>query len=270
MAESQPFYSYSSYLKQRYGRGVYRVGVDAGFSCPHGAEGGCSYCDAQGARAVYLRNDRNPSLAGKELSERRLFVERQIAEGVAFLRRRYQAEEFILYFQANTNTNAPMEELKTLYDHALSLAPFRELAVSTRPDCLGQEVVELLASYRRPDRDVWVELGLQSGNEETLIRINRGHDAHIFKEAFRRLADAGVFVAVHLILGLPGEGLAELDRTLDLIGELKPRGIKLHNLHIPRGTALFEEYLRGEVVAPSLERHRDLLIHALERIPPKL
>ena len=269
MNRDQPFYNYSAYLKERYGRGVYRVGVDAGFSCPHRAAGGCSYCDAAGARAVYLRNDRNPSLEGRDLTERRRFVEKQVREGMEFLTRRYEAEEFILYFQANTNTNAPVEELKTLYDHALSLGSFTEFIVSTRPDCLGKGVVELLASYRQPHRDVWVELGLQSGNDPTLDRIGRGHDVASFKHAFQRLREAGIKVAVHLILGLPGEGPDELDETLGLMAELRPEGIKLHNLHIPRETALFEEYLRGEITAPSMARHRELLIYALERIPPE-
>lgn len=264
-----PFLSYSKYLKSRYGHPIYRVGVDAGFSCPHRAKGGCSYCESHGARAVYLRNDENPSLIGRSLDERKQFIEKQIDGGLAFLRRRYEAEEYILYFQANTNTNAPISELKELYDHALSLGNFREFAVSTRPDCMDNEIVDLLSSYITDEREVWVELGLQSGNDKTLERIGRGHGVADFLQAYDRLSRVGIKIAVHLILGLPGEGIAELSRTLEIVSALKPDGVKFHNLHIPRGTELFEEYLRGEISSPSLDRHVELLVYSLERLPPE-
>jgi len=262
------FRSYSSYLKEKYGTPVYRVGVDAGFTCPHRAAGGCTYCDAHGARAVYLRNSRNPGLAGRNLQDRFRFIRKQVEEGMAFLRRRYDSREFILYFQANTNTFGTLEELKLVYDYALSLASFRQLVVSTRPDCLGPPVVDLLRSYRTPDREVWVELGLQSGNDTTLERLNRGHRVRDFREAHDRLTRAGVETIVHLILGLPGEGRGEKEKTVRLLQDVSPRGIKFHNLHIPAGTALYEEYLRGGVAVSSLNRHRDELIFFLERIPP--
>ena len=268
-AGRDPFFTYSSYLKQRWGKPVFRVGVDAGFSCPHASSGGCSYCDSQGGRAAWLRNSQHGDLKRVDDQEKLVSLGQQIDTGMEFLKRRYKAEGFILYFQANSNTFAPVNQLKRLYDFGLSRGPFCELAVSTRPDCLSPEQISLLGSYQNPERDVWVELGLQSGDDATLKRINRGHTREKFIDSFLKLREAGIKIIVHLILGLPGEGKRELGETLRLLRQLKPEGIKLHNLHIPRNTALFEEYLRGELTAPSSLRHLDLLIYALERINPE-
>ncbi|MBI9101199.1 MAG: TIGR01212 family radical SAM protein [Spirochaetales bacterium] len=263
----EPFYTYSSYIKKRWGKPVYRVGVDAGFSCPHAAGGGCSYCDSHGGRAAWLRNQNHSDLKGLGGSEILDSLGKQIDSGIEFLKRRYKAEGFILYFQANSNTYAPVEELREIYDFGLARGNFCELAVSTRPDCLSPEKVELLASYQTHDRDVWVELGLQTANDITLKRINRGHTRSEFIEGFRLLREQGIKIVVHLILGLPGEGVEELSETLALMRELKPEGIKLHNLHIPRNTPMYEEFLRGEITAPSSSRHLELLQFAIERIP---
>jgi hypothetical protein len=216
-----------------------------------------------------LRNSRNPGLEGRSLQDRFLYIRKQVEEGMAFLRRRYDSKEFILYFQAYTNTYGNLEELKRLYDYALSLAPFRQLVVSTRPDCLPPPVVDLLRSYQTPEREVWVELGLQSGNDESLIRLNRGHTVQDFRESHDRLTRAGIKTIVHLILGLPGEGREEKEKTARLLHDFNPRGVKFHNLHIPAGTLLYEEYLRGEVSVSSLNRHRDEIIFFLERISPE-
>jgi radical SAM protein (TIGR01212 family) len=233
--------SYSDYLKEKYSRGAYRVSVDAGFSCPHRGPDrdrpGCSYCDEWGSRAPYLGDETE--------------VRRQVQTGIRFLERRYGAELFLLYFQAFTNTFAPAGELKRLYDFALGLAPFKELIVSTRPDCVSEETADLLADYKRPDFDVWVELGLQSSIDRTLELINRGHGSGEFYAAYGRLKQRKIRVAVHLIFGLPGEGW----------------GIKIHNLHVPLGTKLLREVREGEVTVPTSRRHLDYTIMALERLP---
>jgi radical SAM protein (TIGR01212 family) len=262
------FYSHSDYLRARYGKAVYRVSVDAGFSCPNrGADrrrSGCLYCDAEGARAPYL----GPEAGLGDETERLQSVRRQIEGASRFLRRRYGAESFLLYFQAFTNTYAPVGELKRLYDAALELAPFRELIVSTRPDCIDAAKAQLLASYRERGLEVWVELGLQSACDATLERINRGHTVARFLEAYRLLRESGVKLAAHLIFGLPGEGLEEILRTVRFLAGLEPDGVKIHNLHIPAASPLAAEYLAGELAAPCAPRHLEYVVRALELLPP--
>ncbi len=255
----EPFRSYSEYLKGRYGKKVYRIGVDGGFSCPNRgparSQPGCLYCDVSGARAPYL--------------DRVEDVKEQIGRSLPFLEKRYGADEFILYFQAYTSTLAGVEALERLYTEALAQAPFRELVVSTRPDCLPEKTMDLLASYRREGRDVWVELGLQSAREDTLERISRGHGTAEFEAAFRGLRARGIKVAVHLILGLPGEDWAAMEQSVRYTAAFKPEGVKLHNLHIPPGAPLAEEYRRGELAVVSSERHLEYAVRALELLPPE-
>jgi uncharacterized protein len=252
-----PYRTYSRYLRERHGCTVYRVAVDAGFSCPNRPAGrkspGCAYCAEDGARAPYL--------AGREE------VRAQVEGAIAFLRSRYDARAFILYFQAFSNTNAPVEHLKAVYDDALGIAPFVGLNVATRPDCMDEGKADLLASYGERGLEVWVELGLQSAHDETLRRIGRGHTFADFLRAYHLLKERGVKVAVHLIFGLPGEGMAEIVQTADTLARLAPDGVKIHNLHIPLGTALGADFSRGELTAPSAPRHLEYIIAAIERLP---
>jgi len=269
----RPFLSYATYLKKKYGQAVYRVSVDAGFSCPNRGPDrsapGCLYCDERGSRAPYLGY--GETAAGwrvpGEGTDWRQDLRRQIDSGRKFLRSRYGADLYILYFQAFSGTYAPVDTLRRIYDFTLGCAPFRELAVSTRPDCIDPARAELLASYRQEDFDVWVELGLQSGNEESLRRINRGHTVEDFDRAFRICRSFDLKLTIHLIFGLPGEGIDEIRRTIDYIAGLKPEGVKIHNLHIPTGCPLYSEYLSGELSVPCAGRHLEYTIEALERLP---
>ncbi|MBN2351593.1 MAG: TIGR01212 family radical SAM protein [Spirochaetales bacterium] len=261
----EPYYSYKRYLSERYGTTVYRVSVDAGFSCPHrGADRsgpGCIFCGPEGARAPYLGD----SSAGDESGR----LEAQIRGALEFLKKRYGAREFILYFQAYSNTNAPAARLKELYDRGLSQADFRELVVSTRPDCVDREKADLLASYKNGRRDVWIELGLQSFHDRTLERINRGHTAADFRDAFALCRERGLKICVHLVFGLPGEGRPEIEATVRELAALGPDGVKIHNLHVIAGTPLAEEYARGLVKVPGAAEHLERVIGALELLGPK-
>ncbi len=281
------FYTYKQYLTSRYGRAVYRVSVDGGFSCPNrnpDGSGGCSYCDELGSVAVYQRTmeaDLARSSSGvkwieetslpvrhpSSLDLRKLKIKEQVEEGIKFLKRRYGAEYFILYFQAFTGTFGPVKELKELYDYGLSLADFKELVVATRPDCVSPAVADLLSSYRRDGFDVWVELGLQSSSDITLARINRGHTRARFEKAFFLLREKGIKITVHLIFGLPGENRREIMDSIDYIADIKPDGLKIHNLHVPVRTQMFDEYMMGELTVPSGFRHLSYTIEALERLP---
>jgi radical SAM protein (TIGR01212 family) len=254
----RPFNNYSRYLKQKYGCSVYRVAVDAGFSCPHRGirreKAGCTFCDQYGSRAPYLQEKTS--------------LREQITGTLAFLTERYQAKEFILYFQAFSNTNAPVEKLRSIYDEGLALAPFKELIVSTRPDCIDEEKAALLAAYQNKERDVWVELGLQSAHDTTLKLINRGHTAEDFVEAFKLLKKYRLKVTAHLIFGLPGEGMKEIVETVKFIAALKPDGLKIHNLHLLYNSELFSQYEQGEISIPCSKTHMEYVIKALALLPP--
>lgn len=254
------FFTYSEYLNKKYGKTVYRVGVDGGFSCPNKIDGrathGCSFCGSFGARSAYLGDTE------KVISE-------QITKSIGFLKRRYKAEEFILYFQAYSNTYSDVDNLKKIYDYGLSLGNFRELVVSTRPDCITDEICKLLKSYKNDDFDVWVELGLQSCNDLSLKRINRGHTYEQFMDAYQLLKRHGIKIVIHLIFGLPGENSSDILDSVKQISLLKPEGVKFHNLHIPTGTVMFEEYLRGELSFPSSSRHAEYVADAIEYLPPE-
>lgn len=259
MVKSERYYAYARYLKEKYRGKTYRIGVDAGFSCPNRGvdrgQSGCSFCDVGGSRSPYLGS----------LTD----IGEQIQKGLEFLRSRYGANRFILYFQAYTNTYAAAEQLHTLYSYGLSLADFKELIVSTRPDCIDPEIVEVLASFRSRVEEVWVELGLQSANEVTLRRIQRGHGRDVFERAFSLLRAQHLKVAVHLILGLPGEGWKEIQQTIQYVAAFRPDGIKIHNLHIPYKAPLLEEFLQGELSLPCAQRHLDYVVKVLELLPPE-
>jgi uncharacterized protein len=284
------FYSYSNYLKEKYGSSAYRVAVDAGFSCPNrnsDKSGGCTYCDELGAMAVYQRGQEADLAHGgystlieqldklplcqknikQNMKNRKIRIKEQIGNSINFLERRYNPEYLLLYFQAFSNTFAPVAELKEIYDYSLSLADFKELIVSTRPDCISKANIKLLTSYQQKGLDVWVELGLQTSNDISLKRINRGHSSIDFIKAFKLLKENGIKTTVHLIFGLPGEGYDEIMDSIDFIGQLKPEGVKIHNLHIPIGTEMFSEYLMGELNVPSGIRHFEYTIEAIERLP---
>ena len=266
--EEEGFTSYSGYLLRRYGKRVYRVAVDAGFSCPNrGANRnspGCIYCDDFGARAAYLLDEPGHSTFNPPK------VAEEIRKSIGFLRGRYGAEVFLLYLQAFSNTHAPPVRLKEIYDFCLSQGPFSGLIVSTRPDCVSKPVVELLSSYKERGLEVWVELGLQSSRDETLLRINRGHTVAQFLSAFNLLKEYQIPVAVHLIFGLPGEGWPEIRETILFLNSLNPEGVKIHNLTIPCKTPLGEEYLLGEIVPPGGRRHLENTIKALELLKKEI
>ncbi|MDA8427076.1 MAG: TIGR01212 family radical SAM protein [Treponema sp.] len=262
--EASRFNRHADRLRERHGERVWRVGVDGGFSCPHriagrGA-GGCTYCAPSAGAATYLGAGARENL------------DSQIERGLSFLRRRYAARAFFLYFQAYSSTNAPPERLRAVYEEGLAHgggALFRGLVVSTRPDCVDEEKAELLASFAAGGLEVWVELGLQSAHDRTLARIRRGHDFAAFERARRRLELPGLRTAAHLILGLPGESRSDMVASARAAAELGLEGVKFHDLQLARGSALAAEYLAGEI---SLWDRRSLpavVADCLEVLPPE-
>jgi radical SAM protein (TIGR01212 family) len=274
-------------LIDRHGGRVWRLGLDGGFGCPNRppaqgggqarSPGGCVYCAASASRAVYLAEGPGGGEAGggEPGSPAALAsLERQVGEGLAFLRRRYEARRFFPYFQAYSSTNAPPAALAASYDLALSAieraAPgsARGLVVSTRPDCVDEAVVSLLASYAARGLEVWVELGLQSGRDATLARLNRGHDVASFTRAALALGGAGLRVAAHLILGLPGEDREAMLEGPRLLARLGVAGVKFHDLQVARTAALAGDFLGGELVLLSPPSYLEALADAIELLPP--
>jgi uncharacterized protein len=252
--------AFSVYLKEKFGCKVYKVSIDAGFTCPNRdgklGTGGCIYCNNQG----FSPNTRRA----------RIPVSDQLEQGMALMRERYKAEKFVAYFQAFTNTYAPIEKLESLYREALQPADIVGLSVGTRPDCIDDAVIDLLAGLGR-DREVWIELGLQSAHDSTLQNISRKHDVAAFVDAVRRIKKhPQLKICGHIILGLPGETRDMMLDSADLLSDLGVHGVKIHLLHILKDTPLEEMYVRGEVRIFEFPEYINLVVEYLERLDPQM
>jgi radical SAM protein (TIGR01212 family) len=251
--------AFSAFLRERFGTRVFRVTVDAGFTCPNVdgtvAVGGCVYCDNRS----FSPNRRLP----------RTPIREQVRRGVAILENRYRADRFLAYFQAATNTYAPVQKLRRLYDEALDHPQIIGLAIGTRPDCVPEPVLELLQGYAR-DRYVLLELGLQTIHDRSLDWMNRGHHFDSFVDAVRRCQGRGLDLCAHVILGLPGESRDDMLATADALAALPVNGAKIHNLHVVRDTPLEAMYRAGKVRLFELAEYVEVVCDFLERLPPSL
>jgi uncharacterized protein len=259
MAPDLPYRDLNSYLKGRFGERVQKITLDAGLTCPNRdgrvGTGGCLYCNARGS--------------GTGAWGQGLGIAAQVEAGMARLARRYGAARFIAYFQSFSNTYAPTARLRELYDTALTRPEVAGLAIGTRPDCLADEVLDLLAGYAR-DRLVWLELGLQSAHDATLVRLNRGHDAACFTAAATRAAARGLAVVAHVILGLPGEGPEAMAATARYLARLPVQGVKIHLLYVTRDSGLARLYQAGEYVCLTEAQYIQSVVDFIERLPPHL
>ena len=203
------------------------------------------------------------------MTQRGESLDEQMVKGMDWARRRYGASKFIAYFQSFTNTYAPVLRLRELYDRALKYEGVVGLSVGTRPDCVDKEVLGLLASYRE-NFLVWLELGLQSAHDSTLIKINRGHDVACFDRAVSEAHAQGLNVCAHVILGLPGENRDLMMETARHLGGLAVDGVKIHTLYVVKGTPLAEMYEREKCKCLEREDYVELLLDFLERLPPTM
>ena len=245
---------FSRYLKEKYGARVGKICIDGGFGCPNRdgtcGTGGCIYCGERGA--------------GEHIDPTRS-IRLQVEDALA---RDKKSEGFIAYFQNFTNTYAPVDVLKQRYDSALISDRICALAIGTRPDCITDEIAELIASYK--DRvDVWVELGLQTASDETARVINRGYPTEVYRRAVGILKSHGIPLVTHMIIGLPGEGEREVDETVDLINE-ESWGVKIHSIYVMEGTELSRMYRDGEYVPPTLDEYVTLAARSLARLRPDI
>ena len=251
------YYSFNKYLKENFGERVQKVTLDAGLGCPNrdGTKGwgGCIYCDQFGS--------------GTGAREKYPDLKSQAKAGMERLAKRYKARKFIAYLQSFTNTYAPLETLRSLYDEAVNFPNVVGLAVGTRADCITEEVLELLSQYT-PRLMVWLELGLQSVHDETLQIINRGHTYQEFLEGYRLARDYPVFICLHVIIGLPGEQRDHILTTAQEVAQLKPDGLKIHALYINKGTPL-EKLFREKKYTPFKQQEFvELTCDFLEVLPP--
>jgi radical SAM protein (TIGR01212 family) len=253
-----PYRNFGRDFRERFGTRVIKITVDAGFSCPNRdgtlAEGGCTFCSNASFSPASRRAPRP--------------VREQVLEARDALRRRNPDACFLVYFQAYTNTHAPVETLREVYDQAL-VEGVAALAVGTRPDTVPDPVLDLLATYQ-PLREVWLELGLQSAREETLRRIRRGHGWEAFEDAVLRANARGLKTLAHVILGLPGETRDDMMETAERLASLPLDGLKIHHLYVARGTPLEREHAEGKVETLAPEAFVSLVVDFLERTPPRV
>ena len=257
MERVRRYHSLSLFLRKRFGERVQKVTIDAGFSCPNRdgtrGKGGCIYCNAFGS--------------GTGAYQRGLSIRDQMLEGMERLRKRYKARKFIAYFQAFSNTYAPVSILRKRYEEALVNEQVVGLAIGTRPDCITEEVVKLLASYRKRGLMVWLEMGLQSVHNKTLAFINRGHTYEDFLRALELAKKYELLVCTHVIFGLPRENSSEMLETIEKLAALPLDGIKFHELYVVRGSKMEELYKQGLYRPLTQTEYVDLVCEALAYLP---
>lgn len=249
----------SDHYRQKYGCKVYKLAIDAGFTCPNRdgtvGVGGCSFCPGDGSGAFAQEPCGNITT---QLEQAKVRVQSKNKNG-----------KFIAYFQSFTNTYGPVSHLEKLYTQAMEPEDIVGLSIGTRPDCLGAEVVELLARLNRI-KPISIELGLQTIHDKTARAFHRGYDSSVYFDAVRRLKEAGLEVVTHIILGLPGEDREMMIATTKAVMDAGTDGVKFHLLHVLRGTELEQEYARGEFSCLTIEEYGSILKDCLALVPPQV
>lgn len=248
---------FSAYLKNKFGAKVYKITIDAGFSCPNRdgkiSTGGCIFCDEGGSFSQAHSN--------------LLSIQEQVNTGAKTLHDRFKAEKFMSYFQAYTNTYRPVNELEKIYKSALNHPDIVGLSIGTRPDCVENDKLDLISDISK-DYYTWIEYGLQSVHDKTLLKINRGHDFNCFLDAYERTKERGINVCVHVIFGL-WESRDEILQTAEKLAELKVDGVKIHMLCALKDTKLATLYENKEIDFMSEEEYVQLVCDFLEILPPE-
>ncbi len=254
-----PYNDFGSWIRKQFPCRVQKLSIDAGFSCPnrdgHISTGGCSFCDNETF---------NPSYCNRTQS-----VASQIETGKAFFARKYPDMKYLAYFQAFTNTYAPLDQLKALYEEALAQDDVLGIIIGTRPDCISPALLDYLESLNR-HTFVMVEYGIESANDDTLLRINRGHDFACSRQAVELTAERGIMTGGHVIVGLPGEDHDEIIRQAHLISALPLTVLKLHQLQVICGTRLAKEYERTPFPVFTVDEYIQTVCDYVERLRPDL
>lgn len=251
--------SFGEHIRSLFGTTVYKVNIDAGFTCPNRdgtvAVGGCIYCNNDSFR---------PSSCQSTLP-----IRTQIENGISYLRKRYGAEQFIAYFQPYTNTYAPVEKLEEMYREALDCSDIVGLAIGTRPDCVDNEKIELLSKLS-DDYYVLVEYGIQSIYDRTLEWINRGHDYSSFLDAVEMTKSRGIKMGVHVIAGFPSETEDEMLDMADTLSALPVKYMKIHQLQVIRDTLLEKYYRENPFHTFGYEEYIGFIVRFVERLSPEI
>ena len=254
------YFSYSYFLKQKYGYRVQRVSVDAGFTCPNVdgtvALGGCTFCD-------------NRSFSPSRRLPRKNDISEQLSEGISRVKRRYKCSHFMAYFQPATNTYAPVETLRDLYNQAIDHPDVVALAIGTRPDCVPNDVLDLLEEFAAKI-PLTVEYGMQTMHDKSLDWMNRGHHHDAMIDAMERSTDRGFEICGHIMLGLPGESHADMLESAHEVNRLGLDAVKIHNLYCVENTPLAVQVRSGEVKLMERDEYVSTLVDFLEIMSPSI
>ena len=255
-----PYYNdYGTWIRRQFPYRVQKISIDAGFTCPNRdgriSTGGCIYCD---------NRTFNPSYCQRLHS-----VTQQLEEGKRFFAHKYPDMKYLAYFQAFTNTYAPLAQLKALYEEALQVEDIVGIVIGTRPDCVSDELLDYLAALSQRTF-VLVEYGVESANNDTLLRINRGHSFEQSCDAIERTKQRGLLTGTHIILGLPGEDAAESLRQASVISSLPIDILKIHQMQIIRGTRLADEYAATPFHIYTVDEYIQLIAEYIQRLRPNL
>lgn len=256
MDKKKRYSDYNAYLRDLFGERVQKISIDAGLSCPN-RDGrlsrlGCIYCNEKGS--------------GSGLSEKGLSIREQIEAGKIGSMKKYKAKKFLAYFQSYSNTYAPVDHMKALYDEALSCEGMVGMAIGTRPDCIDPKKLDLIQTYT-DNYLVWIEYGLQSVHDNTLKRINRGHTFRDFARAVDLTRNRGIQICTHVILGLPGENREMMLETARTLADGGINGIKIHLLYVIRETPLEKLWQRGEYRPMEQAEYVEMVCDFLELLP---
>lgn len=257
----KPYYSLDAWLKNTYGCKCYKIALNAHMTCPNrdGTLGtqGCLFCSAGGSGDF--------AASGTDIRQ-------QLEAGLALFGRKKVGQHYIAYFQAYTNTYAPMERLRTLYTQALEHPLVCGISIATRPDCLPEPVLKLLSELRQsyPDKFIWIELGLQTMHERTARLIRRGYELPCFESAMKKLRMLDIPVIVHIILGLPGETPEDMLKTVAYLNTQQPFGVKLQLLHVLEDTDLADLYRTRAFTVLEKEEYLDILVNCLTHLSPDI
>lgn len=275
MWNDKPYYSLDYYLRETFGEKVYKIAIDGGMTCPT-RDGsldtrGCIFCSAGGS--------------GEFAAKRTSSIREQLMNGMQLFSDKKTGHKFIAYFQSYTNTYAPISYLEQIFTEAFNVSFVVGISIATRPDCLGEDVLALLARLKAayPEKFIWVELGLQTIHAKSIAYIRRGYENDCFEQAVRSLHTLDIPVIVHVILGLPDEDTAQYLETIAYLNALPIWGVKLQLLHIIEGTDLARDYQAGRITLPLAEKEdyldalvqclahlrRDIVIHRVTGDGPK-
>lgn len=257
--EDKRYYNLNYFLRQKFGCKVFKISLDAGFSCPNRdgtlSKGGCVFCNERGS--------------GDFAGDRAFSIKRQFEDIKKVMNKKWKSGKYIAYFQAYSNTYAPIDLLRQKYEEAINQDDVVGLAIATRPDCLGEEVLNLLEELSKKVY-IWIELGLQTSNEYTAEKINRGYNLQIFEKAVKNLRSRNIDVVVHMIFGLPGETQLDMLNTVEYLTKQDIQGVKFHLLHLMKNTKLIDFYEKGELKFLDQEEYVDIICASIANTSPDI